>query len=68
VAQVSGIARGTIHRALEELKRPRRALAHQAVRALGGGRKRIEEQDPRILKRLEALVESSTRGDPRSPL
>ena len=68
VAQVSGIARGTIHRALEELKRPRSALAHQEVRALGGGCKRIEEQNPRILKRLEALVESSTRGDPRSPL
>src|SRR5216684_6934809 len=68
VAQATGIARGTIHRALEEIKDPQLMSAHERVRVRGGGRKRIVVQDPRILKRLKELVESSTRGDPMSPL
>jgi hypothetical protein len=68
VAQATGIARGTIHRALEEIKDPQLMSAHDRVRVRGGGRKRIVVQDPRILKRLKELVESSTRGDPMSPL
>lgn len=68
VAQATGIARGTIHRALEEIKDPQLMAAHDRVRVRGGGRKRIVVQDPRILKRLKELVESSTRGDPMSPL
>ena len=68
VARVTGIARGTIHRALEELKDPGLKSAVEHVRAAGGGRKKIAQEDPRILKRLKVLVESSTRGDPMSPL
>src|SRR5207245_2768053 len=59
VAQATGIARGTIHRALEEIKDPQLMSAHDRVRVRGGGRKRIVVQDPRILKRLKELVESS---------
>ena len=68
VAKVTGIARGTIHRALEEIKNPRLISTGGRLRVPGGGRKRIVEQHPRILKRLKELVESSTRGDPMSPL
>ncbi len=68
VARATGIARGTIHRALEELKSPRVQSALHPVRATGGGRKKIALKDPRILKRLKVLVESSTRGHPMSPL
>jgi len=68
VAEATGLARGTIHRGLEELKDPPRTVAHEQVRAPGGGRKSLAVQHPRILKRLKALVESSTRKDPRSPL
>jgi hypothetical protein len=68
VAQVTGIARGTIHRALKEIQDPRLMSARDQVGALGCGRKRIVEKNPRILKRLKELVESSTRGDPMSPL
>lgn len=38
------------------------------VRAPGGGRKRVEENDPAALKVLLGLVESDERGDPESPL
>ena len=68
VAEATGIARGTIHRGLEELQHPQATPAREQVRARGGGRKRIVAQNPRILKRLRQLVESSTRGDPMSPL
>jgi hypothetical protein len=68
VAQATGIARGTIHRALEELKSPRAKFAIHSVRATGGGRKKIGLKDPRIVKKLQVLVESSTRGHPMSPL
>src|ERR1035437_10889331 len=38
------------------------------VRRLGGGRKRLTQQDRTLLTDLEALVNPSTRGDPQSPL
>ena len=68
VAEVSGLARGTIHRGLEEIKDPTRMSSVDGVRLGGGGRKTIASQDPRILRRLKVLVESNTRGDPMSPL
>lgn len=34
----------------------------------GGGRKKATEKDPTLLPDLQALVESTTRGDPESPL
>ena len=68
VAEAIGMARGTIHRALGELKNPSLTPAVEHVRAAGGGRKRIAFQEPGILRRLTALVESTTRGDPMSPL
>ena len=68
VAEVSGLARGTIHRGLEELKNPKIESASDHVRASGGGRKTLSSRDPSLLKRLKWLVESDTRGDPMSPL
>ena len=68
VAKATGMARGAIHRALEEIKNPGSMSMGDRVRVPGGGRKQIVEHNPRILKRLKELVESSTRGDPMSPL
>jgi hypothetical protein len=61
MAHATGMARGTIHRALEELQHPERRRAPHQVRTPGAGRKRIVVQHPRILKRLKELVEVSTR-------
>jgi hypothetical protein len=38
------------------------------VRRPGGGRKRLTELRPKLVNKLEALVEPTTRGDPQSPL
>jgi hypothetical protein len=36
------------------------------VRRPGGGRKKLEERDPRLVPALRELLEASTRGDPMS--
>ena len=36
------------------------------VRRPGGGRKKLEERDPRLIPALRDLLEASTRGDPGS--
>jgi hypothetical protein len=38
------------------------------VRRPGGGRKKLEERDPRLIQALRDLLEASTRGDPQSLL
>jgi transposase len=67
VSRATGISRPVIRLGVAELKNPRTALVGR-VRRPGGGRKRISESDPGILRDLENLVEPSTRGDPESPL
>jgi hypothetical protein len=71
VAQVTGLSRRTIHRGLQELDRGQvlRALPRLGrVRQVGGGRKTLTVQDPGLLDDLEALVDPTSRADPRSPL
>jgi hypothetical protein len=38
------------------------------VRVPGGGRKKVEEADPALQRRLKAIVEETTAGDPMRPL
>jgi hypothetical protein len=53
---------------LRRRHRSSRLLAVGGVRAKGGGRKKLTSKDPTLLRDLDALVEPTTRGDPRSPL
>ena len=66
VARASGLSRPTIHKALQELHGP--PLPAGQIRKAGGGRKRVAEVAPAVLKRLERLIDPATRGDPMSPL
>ena len=70
VARAAGAGRGTITRGLLELERGAQEapLSPGRQRRSGGGRKRLTEQDPTLLRDLEALVEPTTRGDPQSGL
>ena len=43
-------------------------MDEERVRRPDGGRKRLTEQQPELVRQLEALVEPTTRGDPQSPL
>jgi hypothetical protein len=71
VAEATRLSRRTIERGLRQLGQApvqKRNRAVRRVRAVGGGRKRLTQNDPVLLRDLEALVEPTTRGDPESPL
>jgi Rhodopirellula transposase DDE domain len=72
VARATGLSRTTIWAGRTELRRraerPEDDLTPERVRAPGGGRHLVEENDVALLTALRDLVESSTRGDPQSPL
>ena len=71
-SRATGMAASVIGRGITEV----RAIERGAVPALpptrsrrpGGGRKPATVKDPTLLADLQALVESTTRGDPMSPL
>jgi Rhodopirellula transposase DDE domain len=67
VAAATGIARATILRGQDDLNQPQ-TLPYAGQRRPGGGRKRLEETDPTLLRDLDRLIDPYTRGDPESPL
>jgi transposase len=71
IARATGLSRTTIYQAIHELNSKSCDLKDTlvgSIRQPGGGRKRLSETDPQLVKDLQKLVESSTRGDPESPL
>ena len=63
----SVIGRGIAEvRAIEEGAAP--VMAPTRSRRAGGGRKKGTEKDPTLIPDLKKLIESTTRGDPESPL
>jgi hypothetical protein len=72
VAAATGIARDTIRLGIRELGQPSDPRQDEPppsrVRHPGAGRKPLTATDASLLGDLQALVESTTRGDPRSPL
>ena len=74
VAAATGVSRTTIAAGIHEIDAmmPGAPTAIAApltgTRQAGAGRKKIETKDATLLPDLLALVDSSTRGDPESPL
>jgi hypothetical protein len=71
VARATGLSRTTIHQGLKDLVELHETTAlrkTKRIRAVGGGRKPIDEYDPTLRRDLERLVDPVTRGDPESPL
>lgn len=73
VTQATGIRGKRIRAGIRDLRELRRsppieAPQNQRIRRAGGGRKKLTEKDPTLLRDLESLVEPVTRGDPMSPL
>lgn len=67
VARATGMSDRTIRNGIQELDDPG-ALPAIRQRHFGGGRKRRECEEPKLVKVLQDLIESGTRGDPMSPL
>ena len=68
VSEITGIARSTIRRGLDELEGKAEPPEAGRVRRRGGGRKQETEKRPSLLGSLERLVVPATRGDPERPL
>jgi hypothetical protein len=72
VALATGISRTTITTGQSELRRcrehPAAGLSPERIREPGAGRPRAAEKDATLVKDLEKLIDSTTRGDPQSPL
>jgi hypothetical protein len=66
LSEITGMSSPTIRRGLKELDRKSRKF--EGIRRKGGGRKRAVEQNPRLTKILEEIIEPETRGDPETPL
>src|SRR5260370_38940471 len=66
VSRACGLSRVTITKGLQELDSA--PLPAGRVRREGGGRPALELLDPDLPRRLEALAEPRTSGDPESPL
>jgi DDE family transposase len=67
MARITGLARRTIYRGLDDIRNNRSAEPGR-VRKKGGGRKKKTLDDPTLLPDLRCLVEPTTRGDPTQPL
>jgi transposase len=67
VAEATGLSDRTIRNGIQEIEDPQ-AVAATRQRKPGGGRRAIEVDNPDVLRLLDRIVDSSTRGDPMSPL
>ena len=71
-SRATGMAASVIGRGITEVRAIESGaapgLAPTRSRRPGGGRKKATDKDPTLLADLQALVESTTRGDPESPL
>lgn len=67
VSRATGISRPVIRQGIAELTDPT-GLSAGRIRRQGGGRKKVVEKDASLKTDLEALLESTTRGDPEAPL
>lgn len=72
VSRATGLSFETVRRGLDECKEIESGqlptLEPHRSRLPGGGRKKLTEKHPELLPLLKQLVESTTRGDPESPL
>jgi len=77
VARATGLSRTTIGEGMRELReRTNLGIEDESsvwelptrVRRPGGGRHPLKDNDPTLVRDLEALIEPTTRGDPQSPL
>ena len=65
VARLSGISRQTIYSGLADLAK---GNVSDRIRRPGGGRKKLREQSPELVTKIEDIIDDGTRGDPESPL
>jgi len=66
VARISGMSITTIRKGIQELETLDNLGQTKRIRKSGGGRKKIEIKNPKIVEDMEAIMDENTRGDPMS--
>jgi transposase len=66
VRRACGLSRKAIRKGMQELETG--VTLGGRIRRPGAGRKPITQSDPKLVDRLEAIIDEQTRGDPESPL
>ncbi len=67
VQQATGVSRVTINNGKKELTKGVNASIPR-IRKVGGGRKKLIDKNPALIKELDKLIDPLTRGDPESAL
>ena len=65
VARLTGLCRQTIYNGLADLAAGK---SSERIRRPGGGRKKLRDHHPKLVKKIEDLIDDVTRGDPESQL
>ena len=68
VHRATGLSRSTVKRGQVENEAATHQVSLERMRAVGGGRKRKDEQLPGLLKQIEDLIQPFVKGDPMNPL
>ena len=66
VSRACGLSRKAIHKGIQEIETG--VTLEGRIRRPGAGRKPITHSDPKIVDRLERMIDAETRGDPETPL
>lgn len=66
IVELTGMSHSTIEKGIRELQAQERVEKPDKLRAEGGGRKKVESKDQKIIADLEIIMDENTAGDPMS--
>ena len=66
VTRITGMSPTTIRKGIQELDNLEKLEQPKRIRKTGGGRKRADIKNPKIVEDLEAIMSENTAGDPMS--
>jgi len=66
IVELTGMSHSTIEKGIREIQEKERVEKPDKLRAEGGGRKKVELKDQKIIADLEIIMDENTAGDPMS--
>jgi DDE family transposase len=68
VEELTGMSHSTIRKGIQELRESVSLNVNKRIRKTGGGRKKVEINDRKIIEDIEKIMDENTAGDPMSLL
>jgi hypothetical protein len=66
IVELTGMSHSTIEKGIREILEKERVGRPERLRVEGGGRKKVELKDQKIIDDLEIIMDENTAGDPMS--